>query len=88
MNVKNLIRDILKKSNIKKEEIFGSYARGEEKRNSDVDILIEFDGSLFEMVGLRLEFEKRLKKKIDLVSHRELSPHLKKYIIQDGVRII
>ena len=79
---------VLKKEGIKKEGIFGSYARGEEKKNSDVDILVEFNGSLLDLVGLEIELKKILKKKVDLVTYGGLSPYLKHYILADEVRII
>src|SRR3989338_10163695 len=67
--IKPLIIKILKKEGIKKAGIFGSYARGEQKKNSDVDILVEFNGSLLDLVGLEIELKKILKKKVDLVTY-------------------
>ena len=55
------IRKVLKKYEIVKAGIFGSYARGEQKKNSDIDILIEFNGSLLKLVGLEREIEENLK---------------------------
>src|SRR3989338_361219 len=42
--LKSKILDILKKHNVIRAGIFGSFARGEQKKNSDIDILIEFEG--------------------------------------------
>ena len=56
-DVKNKIRKVLKKNGVVKAGIFGSYARGEQKKNSDIDILIEVKGrkfSLFDLVGLEI----------------------------------
>ena len=61
--IKKPIIDILKKHNIKKAGIFGSYARGEEKEGSDIDILIDVKGrkfSLLDLISLEMELEKRL----------------------------
>ena len=63
--IKKKISPILKKNGVKKAAIFGSYARGEEKKRSDVDILIKYkydNKSYFDLVGLQLELEKKLKK--------------------------
>lgn len=59
--IKSKISPILKKNGVKKAAIFGSYARGEEKKKSDVDIWIELDDekSLFDLIGLQLELEKK-----------------------------
>ena len=85
---KEKIIKILKKNGVKRAGIFGSYARGEQTKDSDVDILIEFDGSLLTLVGIGMKLEKKLKKKVDLITYRGINPHLKKYILADEVRII
>ena len=57
---------ILKKSGVARSAVFGSVARGEAKRKSDIDFLIEFEGkkTLFDLVGLKLALEDGLKKKL------------------------
>ncbi|MCD5390733.1 nucleotidyltransferase domain-containing protein [candidate division NPL-UPA2 bacterium] len=40
--------DVLKKYKVKKIGLFGSYVRGEQKDNSDVDLLVEFDMSKYD----------------------------------------
>ena len=59
--LKSKIIKILKQKGIKKAGIFGSYARGEQKKGSDIDILIEPPkGMGMEFIGLNLELEKEL----------------------------
>jgi predicted nucleotidyltransferase len=80
---------ILKKDKIKRAGIFGSYARGEQKRNSDIDILIQpTKNTGFGFAGIEIELEKKLKKKVDLVSYNGISPYLKDQILSQEVRII
>ncbi|MBI2452097.1 nucleotidyltransferase domain-containing protein [Candidatus Pacearchaeota archaeon] len=87
--IKPKIMEILKKNKIKKAGIFGSYVRGEENRNSDIDILIQPTKNMgFKFSGLEIELSKKLKKKVDLVSYNGLSPHLKNKILSQEVRII
>lgn len=87
--LKSKIVRILKQKGIKKASIFGSYARGEQKDNSDIDILIEPpEGMGLEFVGLNLELEKELGIRVDLISYNGLNRHIKKYILADEVRII
>jgi len=88
--IKKKIVPILKKNKVVRAGIFGSYARGENKKNSDVDILIKPTEkmSLFDFVGIKLEIEDRLGNKIDLVSYRAIHPKLKKQILKEEVRVI
>ena len=80
---------IIKKYGIKKAGIFGSYARGEQKKRSDVDILILPPRDMgIEFFGLNLELEEKLGKKVDLVSYNGISPHLKDLILKQEVRIL
>ena len=53
------IKQVLKKYDIVRAGIFGSYARGESKENSDIDILIEFNGSLLKLVHIEDELKKK-----------------------------
>ncbi len=88
-DIKKNIVPILKKHHIKKAGIFGSYARGEQKKNSDIDILVEPPkGMGLEFFGLQLELEKKLGKKVDLVTYKYLSPYLKENILNSEVRIL
>jgi|SRR3989338_1128648 len=88
-NLKPKIIKILKKNKVKKAGIFGSFVRGEQKENSDIDILIEPPKSIgLGFVGIKIELEGELKRKVDLVSYKGINPHLKKYILEEEVRII
>ena len=88
-NLKKRIAAILIKNNIKKAGIFGSYAVGEAKKNSDIDILIKpAKGMGFGFAGLEIQLTKALKKKVDLVSYNGLSPHLKDKILSQEIRIL
>ncbi len=80
---------ILKNRGVKKAGIFGSFARGEQKKKSDIDILIEPpEGMGLEFFGLNLELEDELGLKVDLLTYKSINPHVKKYILADEVRII
>ncbi len=87
--IKKNVVEVLRKHHIKRAGIFGSYARGRHRSTSDVDIIIEpRKGMGFEFFGLQLELEKKLGKRVDLVSYRGVSPYLKEYILKDEVRIL
>ena len=80
---------ILKKYGIVKAGIFGSYARGDNKKNSDIDILVlPPNGIGFEFFGIQSELEKKLKKRVDLLSYRAIHPLLKERILKEEVKIL
>ena len=80
---------ILKKNNVKKASIFGSYARGEQKKNSDIDILIEPpEGIGYGFIKIEFELEDELGRKVDLLSYKSIHPLLKKRILKEEVRLI
>ena len=89
-NIKQKILPILKQHGIKKAGIFGSVVRGELKRGSDIDILVEIKNkiSLFDFVNIRLEMEETLKRKVDLVEYSTIKPALKQQILSEEVSIL
>ena len=88
--IAKIVVPILKKNDVVKAGIFGSYARGEAKKRSDVDMLIQFKGrkSYFDLVGLEQDLNHHLLKKDDLLTYKSVNPLLKKYIFKDEVRIL
>lgn len=80
-----IIVDSMKPFGPKKIGVFGSVARKEDTEDSDIDILYEFHNTigLFKLIGLQQELERKLNKKIDLVSEKYLHPRLKSKILND-----
>ncbi len=72
------IISLIKKHGAKKIAVFGSYARGEEKPKSDIDILVEFSErkSLLDIVGIEQELSDALGMKVDLLTEKSISPYL------------
>ena len=83
----NTIRDYFATQPVKKAWLFGSYARGEEKPESDVDILVEFakdaDIGMFEHARMILALEKLVGKDVDLVPEGTLLPFAERTANQD-----
>ena len=65
--------------------IFGSYARNEQTKESDLDILVNFGEtiSLLDIIGLEQELSEKLGIKVDLLTERAVHPKIKKYIEED-----
>ncbi|MEY3499542.1 MAG: hypothetical protein RL308_1211 [Bacteroidota bacterium] len=76
----NLIKDFFSKQPVLKAYLFGSYSRGNETENSDIDLLVELDYNQpigLEFIQMQLDLQKLLSKKVDLVSARGLSKYIK-----------
>lgn len=87
--IQKKIIPILKKNNVAKAGIFGSYARGEQKKKSDIDILVQPPKGIgFGFARIELELEKGLKKKVDLLTYNSIHPRLKERILKEEVRIL
>ena len=69
--------------------IFGSVARGEQRVDSDIDFLVDFEPgrSLFDLTGLLLDLETVLGCKVDVVSSRGLKPRLASEVLRDAVTL-
>lgn len=67
--------------------IFGSMARGEALKESDVDVVVQIkEPDLFMLVGIKNDLEKRLHKSVDIVTYREnMNQFLKKRIDMEAV---
>jgi hypothetical protein len=88
--IERKIIPILKKYQARKAGFFGSYARGEANKKSDVDILVELDESLslLDVIGIKIELEKAVRKKVDLVEYETIRKELRDNILNDEVPII
>jgi len=75
---------------VKRAYLFGSYARDEADKNSDIDILVELDFSVHIGLGfiqMKFDLEELLRRKVDLVSEDGLSKYVKPYVDKDKILI-
>lgn len=81
--IKQKILPILRRYGVKRVGLFGSCVRGEMTPDSDIDILVEIDSdiSLLDFVGLKLELEEVLNRKVDLVEYNTIKPLLRETIL-------
>jgi predicted nucleotidyltransferase len=85
-----LIVPMLSNGGIIEASVFGSFARGEVKPDSDLDLLVRYEEtvSLFDVGGLKFELENLLGIKVDLISMDYLKSRIKKRVLQESVRIL
>jgi predicted nucleotidyltransferase len=79
----------LTKLGVKSLSIFGSVARGEERPDSDVDILVEFEGraTFDRFMDTKFYLEELLGCKVDLVVPQAIKPRMKPHVMQDLVHV-
>jgi hypothetical protein len=87
---KDELQAILKSYGVVKASLFGSYARGDQSSDSDVDILVTYGDhvSLFDHLSLQADLEEKTGKSIDLISSRSVSKYFAPYIDRDKVTIL
>jgi predicted nucleotidyltransferase len=74
-------KDILTKYKVKRIGLFGSFVRGEQKKFSDVDFLVEFKEPTFDnFMDLAFSLESLFGRKVDLVTQGNLSPYIRPYV--------
>lgn len=69
--------------------LFGSFVRGEQRADSDVDLLVDFEdeADLFDLVGLAQYLERELKCKVDVVPKRALRAELCGSVLQEVITV-
>jgi predicted nucleotidyltransferase len=77
------------KYNIKRLGVFGSFVRGENKKKSDIDILVEFNElpDIFLLIDLEDYLKRLLRRKVDLVRKEAIRPHLRDFILKETMYI-
>jgi uncharacterized protein len=89
--IKKKVLPILKRHAVKRAAIFGSFARGEAKAHSDIDLLIEYkskDKSLFDLVDLKSELEEILGRKVDIVTYDSIYWRLREQVLAQQIVIL
>ena len=79
----NAIKDFFSKQPVLKAYLFGSYSRGEQNDESDIDLLVELDYSQpigLEFIQMQIDLQNLLNQKVDLVSARGLSKYIRPII--------
>ena len=78
-----------KQYSVKTLGVFGSYVRGEATKNSDLDVLVEFDGELTfrNYMDLKFFLEDLFKRKVDLVIKEDIKPKIREQILGETVYV-
>ncbi len=88
--LKEKMPEIKEKYGVKNLYIFGSYVRGEQTPESDIDILVEFEKgkkTFDNYMDLKFYLEDLFGKKVDLIIKEAVKPKLKKYIYEEAISV-
>src|SRR3989338_6833591 len=87
--LKPVVLRITQEYGVRNVRIFGSFARGEQKKRSDVDLLVRMPKgtTLFDLAGLKIDLEKALKRKVDVVQDHCIKPALRSNILK-GAKVL
>jgi len=82
---KDKITTILEKHGVKKASVFGSYARGDEGDDSDIDLLVDLpdEYSLLDVAGLKVDLEEGLGRRVDLVEYGNIKSNIRDRVLKD-----
>ena len=85
--LKEYKKELEEKYNVKSIAIFGSYVRGTQTKESDIDILVEFKKpiTLIQFIKLENYLSELLGLKVDLVMKKSLKPYIKKQVLKEAV---
>jgi predicted nucleotidyltransferase len=87
---RNQIESLARKYGATHIRVFGSVARGEEREDSDVDILVDFPRG-YDLISQRMPLaaglENLLRRKVELVPEHELNRHIRKQVIGEAVEL-
>jgi len=88
--IKEQIKPVFKKHGVIKAAVFGSFARGEATKKSDLDLLIKFKGrkSLLDLVGLEQELSDKLEREVDVLTYGSINHLIKDRVIQEQILIL
>jgi len=88
--IKKSVLPILRKSGVKHSAVFGSFARGEATKKSDLDLLVEMPSrtGLFDFIALQQALAEKLGRDVDLVSYGGIYKPLRKHILSEAVQIL
>jgi len=81
---------VLKKHDVSRAGLFGSYARGEQRKGSDIDLLVEIkkDISLLDFARIKVDLEDKFRRKFDLVEYGCIKPALRERILAEEVPLM
>ena len=87
-SIRRRMLPVFRRYHVRKAAVFGSYARGEARKTSDLDLLVDMKPiGLFGLVDFRDALSKRLGRSVDVVSYKALNPRIRDRVLREQVLI-
>jgi predicted nucleotidyltransferase len=69
--------------------VFGSFARGEEREDSDLDVLVDLEPGrdLLDIVAIKQDLEALLGRRVDVVTERAVSPYIRESVLREAAAL-
>jgi uncharacterized protein len=83
------IREVAERHGGKRVRVFGSFARGDNRSNSDLDLLIDLEPgrSLLDLIAIKQDLEDLLARRVDVVTEQSISPYMRDAVIQEAIAL-
>lgn len=80
------ILEIAGRHGVRGVRLSGSFLRGQQKPDSDLDLLVEFESGrdLFDLIELKQELESRLHRRVDVLTEKGLSPYIREEVLREA----
>ncbi len=90
IDIQQRLPPVLRRHGVRRAAVFGSTARGDDRSDSDLDLLVEFEAgrSLLDLVDLRMVLKELLGRDADVVTYASLHPSLRNQILSEQVEIL
>ena len=87
--LRELKPELARRYKVRRLSVFGSWARGEQKEDSDIDLLVDFEvgADLLDLVGLSLYLEEVLGKSVDIVPRAALREELRETVLEQVISV-
>jgi predicted nucleotidyltransferase len=80
-----VLEKVCRRNGVSKLSVFGSFARGQDRPDSDIDLLVEFstEKGLLDLVALQRQLSEILGRKVDLLTEQSISPYIRDAVKRD-----
>jgi uncharacterized protein len=78
---------LARKYGIRQVRLFGSVVRGDDRPDSDLDVLVDFEPrrTLLDLIGFEQDLEELFGRKVDVISARGINPRIEGQVLREAI---